>query len=304
MTLPASGSLSLSQVNTELGRGSNTNINLNEGGVRSIAQLTTPGSTIRFSDLRGRSKESGATTILNHLWAQRGNYLRNYSSTAGYPGDAQFTDSCGQTGGSHGWSFSNSGLESHSNRSTAVFFDVGDGANITSSGAGPSSSLVQTFREGGVAVRLELVYSPAPNISTASMGFSASPGGYGAWGGVIIIPGSWALASAGAPLRSYHYASGGQYHYSYTLPADRVALVLCHRLAGDSVQPGNVPLPPNASIGTRVRWMANCSSTFDMELVINTSGGNLGTSWATHNGEGLPYFPGDHRLLELYRHNW
>ena len=55
MTLPCSGTISMSQVNTELGLPSTTPISLNDAAVRSLAVKPVPGSTIRMSDLHCKS---------------------------------------------------------------------------------------------------------------------------------------------------------------------------------------------------------------------------------------------------------
>jgi hypothetical protein len=53
MALPNTGPLSMSQVNTELGRSSSANISLNEAAVRALAGV--PSGAISFQDLRGKS---------------------------------------------------------------------------------------------------------------------------------------------------------------------------------------------------------------------------------------------------------
>ena len=55
MTLPCSGTISMSQVNTELGLPSTTPISLNDAAVRSLAVKPVPGSTISMSDLHCKS---------------------------------------------------------------------------------------------------------------------------------------------------------------------------------------------------------------------------------------------------------
>ena len=62
MTLPSSGTIRTSQVNTELGLPTNTSIRLNQTSVRRLADITTPNSTIAMSNLYGKTWFGGVYT--------------------------------------------------------------------------------------------------------------------------------------------------------------------------------------------------------------------------------------------------
>jgi hypothetical protein len=80
MTLPASGSLSLSQVNTELGRNASASINLNDSQVRSLAGVGGSGTQISMSSLIGKSSEF----IVNMYGGGGNSNLRNIAINAGW----------------------------------------------------------------------------------------------------------------------------------------------------------------------------------------------------------------------------
>ena len=60
MTLPQSGQpISASQINVELGKASNATFSINATDSRTLAGITTPGSTIKYSDFHGKSSMTG-----------------------------------------------------------------------------------------------------------------------------------------------------------------------------------------------------------------------------------------------------
>lgn len=85
MTLPGpNATITLAQVNVELGRPSTQNISLNEASVRSLAGLPTPGSTISMSNLWGKSfalQATGGNTIVTigslkyHIFTGPGSFV-------------------------------------------------------------------------------------------------------------------------------------------------------------------------------------------------------------------------------------
>lgn len=88
MTLPATGPLSASQVNTEIGRSATSVMTLNESAVRSIAGagFATPGTTISYNDLRGKSasgsEENESPAVVFEINQGIGNPNSNWQSPA------------------------------------------------------------------------------------------------------------------------------------------------------------------------------------------------------------------------------
>ena len=63
MTLPASGAISLNQVNVELLRSATASINLNDSAVRTLAQVGGSGTQISMSSLLGKSIDFSFTIL-------------------------------------------------------------------------------------------------------------------------------------------------------------------------------------------------------------------------------------------------
>lgn len=108
MALPASGQISLNQVNVELGIAGTTQISLNDAAVRTLFAKTTAGSAIAMSDGYGKSNVTAPALV-------------------GYTG---FTDSANRTmWGSH--TFSGNNAYSNSAGGFYLGFTVTGGGTIT-----------------------------------------------------------------------------------------------------------------------------------------------------------------------------
>ena len=113
MTLPASGNtISLSQVNTELGRGSTANISMNETAVRSLFGRAGSGTTISMSDGWGKSN---ITISLPALGAY---------GTA-YPGETAYAELIFSSNGDIGSGTSNIGIQDPGNWATPTTTGIG-----------------------------------------------------------------------------------------------------------------------------------------------------------------------------------
>lgn len=113
MTLPASpNSISLSQVNTELGRSATANINMNDSAVRSLFGRAGSGTQISMSDGRGKS----AITISLPALGVYG---------TAYPGDTAFGELLFNSNGTISYGSSNMGTGSAGSWATPTTTGIG-----------------------------------------------------------------------------------------------------------------------------------------------------------------------------------
>lgn len=81
MTLPASGTLSASDINTELYKTATATLSLNDTDARTLAGIPTSGSQIAFSDFYGKANRLRTTVSLT---ANTSDYTLNPSKISGY----------------------------------------------------------------------------------------------------------------------------------------------------------------------------------------------------------------------------
>jgi hypothetical protein len=87
MTLPASpNSISLNQVNTELGQTATATITMNDSNVRSLAGVGGSGTTITMDNLRGKSRGFNLSYNLYYSSGELGRYGDSTASTLYNPG--------------------------------------------------------------------------------------------------------------------------------------------------------------------------------------------------------------------------
>lgn len=152
MTLPSSGPISLSQVNTELGLSSTALITMNDSAVRTLFQKTGSGTTISMSDGYGKANQFAFTISSNQTNAN----LRTLAVNAGW------------------------------NQSSKVVATIGSGVYISSNSTGTAALTVNGSFPGGVElINTGLIIGMggaggnAPNVNNGSLTSSATNGGAG-----------------------------------------------------------------------------------------------------------------------------
>jgi hypothetical protein len=102
MALPSSGNtISLSQVNTELGRSATATIDMNDSGVRSLFQKTGSGTTISMSDGWGKAN----FTVAYSSGFGNGYFIDDVFYSAGAPAGAGIRWNTNGTMDQYGYSF-------------------------------------------------------------------------------------------------------------------------------------------------------------------------------------------------------
>lgn len=153
MTLPASGAISLSQVNTELGRGSTNAIDMNDSAVRTLAGVGGSGSQWSMNSLYGKSSLSASGV----------DDFRSYSTSAS-GGTASAFPSVNRSGGNgsytYSWSFTSNPQGASLSNSTAQTPTVSQ--NFVKNSSGGFSAVLQcVVTSGGSSVTVSNINASA-----------------------------------------------------------------------------------------------------------------------------------------------
>lgn len=191
MTLPTSGALSLSQVNTELGLAANTAISLNQANVRSLAGVAS--GAISMSNLYGKANEIRYINTANRTGASIFELMGSPTQPGTYVFENQATISAGTGSYALRTGVFPAGSTLHIVNKGMIQGRGGAGGNATSSGATVGSA-------GGVALHVDY---PCTTDNSAGYIFGGGGGGGGTWG-------RWWVAITESYIYGYAGGGGGQ----------------------------------------------------------------------------------------------
>lgn len=198
MTLPSSGAISLSQVNTELQKSSSATISLGDSDVRLLAQV--PSGTISMSNLYGKTWLTAADAVswfvsnrqTAHNWVQGGSGDTRY---IGGPYE-RYTSSTT-------WTYSPTFSGVTSTWTTLVLIALESGVSslnysINGGSLSPSTDtlLWSTSSGGNFYMRVLQINTNITNVNSIYMQWNHGSSNSGTWASCAAIPGKWSASSA------------------------------------------------------------------------------------------------------------
>lgn len=186
MTLPASGQISLSQVNTELGLVSTTTISMNQSNVRDLFDKPTPNSTISMSDGWGKTKKVQRTVFIVNTgtFTVPSNFVSLVSVEAIAPGRYTNYNSGGAGGGAYAKTTSITGLAANSTCYTQIS-QGNDAWFRLGTNAAPASSTQGVLAKIGAAMSSQTLGGEGGSAAS-SIGTTVYAGGNGGNGTGIV----------------------------------------------------------------------------------------------------------------------
>jgi hypothetical protein len=197
MTLPASGAISMSQVNVELQRSATAALSLNDPDVRILAQK--PSGAISMSDLYGKTWLTAADAAAwysnnratTHQWCQGGSGDVRYigGPYARYVTSSSWTMTASFTGVTSQWT-------------TIILIALENGVNnisysINSGSLVPADDayLFQTSSGGNFYMRVLHINTDIKNVTSVAMTWGLNSSNNGSWSSAAVIPGKWSASA-------------------------------------------------------------------------------------------------------------
>lgn len=296
MTLPASGAISLGDIQTEFG-GSNP-ASLDEyyrGGtyvpnIVSTQSIPTSGA-IAMSNFYSQAAQGTATQAASYFWTNRSNYVRTSFATTSYPGDnsAVHTGSSDRfaSSGSTSFTFNGSGTAQSAN-ATVVSWTVGPTTAITANTTTPSAaSTLYSTTFGGMGIRTLLVNALNTSVTGDALSWSRSSNRDGSFQGGFVLPGNYAVTD-----NAQNPGANSGTDYVRTLAAGQVMLVISNNNADYNPQ-----VYPTLGSGLNAIYGAYWWYTDSVfQIIVNNSSSSANVTWDTTAGG----FLGENRMFILF----
>lgn len=295
MTLPASGAISLGDIQTEFGGSDPASLDeYYRGGtyVPNIAytQNIPTSGTIAMSNFYSQGARGTAVQAASYFWTNRSNYLRTSFATTSYPGDnaAWHTGSPDRfaSSGSTSFTFNGSGT-AESSVATVLSWTAGPTTAITANTTTPSAaSTLYSITFGGMGVRTLLVNALNTAVTADALTWSRTSNRDGSIQGGIVLPGNYAVTS-----NAQNPAANSGTDYVRTLAAGEIMFVI-----SNSNYDYNEQVYPTLGSGLNAIYGTYWWYTDSVyQVIVNNSSSSANVTWDTNAGG----FLGSNRMFIL-----